>query len=145
MLVLSRQRDETIRIGDAIAVTVVDIRGDKVRLGINAPSLVPVHREEIYAQIQREALAAGPPVESAPASPGSCSGPVEVLRASTMERLRKLQGAGPQWLSERAYLRRLLTFLEGELLLDAATVQTLGEPANGKESTHETEQHLIAQ
>lgn len=54
MLVLSRQRDETIMIGDEIEVTVVDIRGDKVRLGINAPQDIPVHRREVYEAIQRE-------------------------------------------------------------------------------------------
>jgi carbon storage regulator len=54
MLVLSRQRDETIMIGDDIEVTVVDIRGDKVRLGINAPREVSVHRKEVYEAIRRE-------------------------------------------------------------------------------------------
>ena len=54
MLVLSRQRDETIMIGDDIEVTVVDIRGDKVRLGINAPKEIPVHRKEVYDAIRRE-------------------------------------------------------------------------------------------
>jgi carbon storage regulator len=54
MLVLSRQRDESIMIGDNIVVTIVDIRGDKVRLGINAPTEIPVHRQEIYEAIQRE-------------------------------------------------------------------------------------------
>jgi carbon storage regulator len=54
MLVLSRQRDETIMIGDDIEITVVDIRGDKVRLGITAPSSVPVHRKEVYEAIKRE-------------------------------------------------------------------------------------------
>ncbi len=54
MLVLSRQRDETIMIGDDIELTVVDIRGDKVRLGIKAPSHVAVHRKEIYDAIKRE-------------------------------------------------------------------------------------------
>jgi len=54
MLVLSRTRDETIMIGDDIEITVVDIRGDKVRLGINAPGHVPVHRKEVYDAIQRE-------------------------------------------------------------------------------------------
>src|SRR3954468_10466289 len=58
MLVLSRQRDETIMIGDDIEVTVVDIRGDKVRLGINAPKHVPVHRKEVYEAIRRENRAA---------------------------------------------------------------------------------------
>jgi len=54
MLVLSRQRDETIMIGDEIEITVVDIRGDKVRLGINAPRSVQVHRKEVYDAIKRE-------------------------------------------------------------------------------------------
>jgi carbon storage regulator len=54
MLVLSRQRDETIMIGDDIEITVVDIRGDKVRLGITAPSKVAVHRKEVYEAIKRE-------------------------------------------------------------------------------------------
>jgi len=58
MLVLSRQRDESIMIGDNIVVTIVDIRGDKVRLGINAPSEIPVHRQEVYEAIQRENLRA---------------------------------------------------------------------------------------
>lgn len=54
MLVLSRQRDETIMIGDDIELTIVDIRGDKVRIGIKAPSDVPVHRKEVYDAIRRE-------------------------------------------------------------------------------------------
>ena len=54
MLVLSRQRDETIMIGDDIEVTVVDIRGDKVRLGITAPREISVHRKEVYEAIRRE-------------------------------------------------------------------------------------------
>ena len=54
MLVLSRQRDESIMIGDNIVVTIVDIRGDKVRVVINAPTEIPVHRQEIYEAIQRE-------------------------------------------------------------------------------------------
>jgi carbon storage regulator len=54
MLVLSRQRDESIIIGDNIVVTIVDIRGDKVRLGIDAPSEIPVHRREVFEAIRRE-------------------------------------------------------------------------------------------
>ncbi len=54
MLVLSRQRDETIMIGDDIEITVVDIRGDKVRLGINAPTRIAVHRKEVYDAIKKE-------------------------------------------------------------------------------------------
>lgn len=58
MLVLSRRKDESIVIGDNIHVTVVDIRGDAVRLGITAPKDIPVYRKEIYEAIQRENLEA---------------------------------------------------------------------------------------
>ncbi len=58
MLVLSRQRDQTIMIGDNIEITVVDIRGDKVRLGITAPGQISVHRKEVYEAIKRENRAA---------------------------------------------------------------------------------------
>jgi carbon storage regulator len=67
MLVLSRQRDETIMIGDEIEITVVDIRGDKVRLGITAPTRIAVHRKEVYEAIKLEneqaARIAGSPTE----------------------------------------------------------------------------------
>ncbi len=58
MLVLSRLRDEAIVIGDQIEITVVDIRGDKVRLGISAPRQVQVHRKEVYDSIRMENTAA---------------------------------------------------------------------------------------
>lgn len=58
MLVLNRRRDESINIGDDIEVVVVDIRGDKVRLGINAPQKIGVHRKEVYDAIRRENRAA---------------------------------------------------------------------------------------
>lgn len=61
MLVLSRQRDETIMIGDDITVTVVDIRGDKVRLGITAPKEISVHRKEVYDAIRAENREAAAP------------------------------------------------------------------------------------
>ena len=54
MLVLSRHKDQTIMIGDNIEITVVDIRGDKVRIGITAPSKIPVHRKEVYEAIKHE-------------------------------------------------------------------------------------------
>lgn len=54
MLVLSRQSDETIIIGDNIRVTIVEVRGDKVRIGIDAPRDVTVHRQEIYDAIRRD-------------------------------------------------------------------------------------------
>jgi carbon storage regulator len=53
MLVLSRKKNERIVINDEISVVVVEIRGDKVRLGIEAPKAVPVHRSEVYEAIQR--------------------------------------------------------------------------------------------
>lgn len=74
MLVLSRQRDETIKIGDDIEVTVVDIRGDKVRLGINAPKSVSVHRKEVYEAIQKEKNAAQAVAEGVAASPAPAAG-----------------------------------------------------------------------
>jgi carbon storage regulator len=58
MLVLSRQCDQSIVIGDNIVITVVDVRRDKVRLGIDAPTEIPVHRREVYEAIQRENLRA---------------------------------------------------------------------------------------
>ena len=54
MLVLTRKRNESIIVGDHIVITVVEIRGDKVRLGIAAPSNIPIHRQEVYDAIQRE-------------------------------------------------------------------------------------------
>ena len=53
MLVLSRKRSEQIVIAENIVITVVEIRGDKVRLGIEAPVEIPVHRKEVYEAIQR--------------------------------------------------------------------------------------------
>ena len=53
MLVLSRKQDEKIMIGDSITLMVISIQGDKVRLGIEAPKHVSIHREEVYQAIQR--------------------------------------------------------------------------------------------
>ncbi len=75
MLVLSRSRDETIMIGDEIEITVVDIRGDKVRLGITAPTRIAVHRKEVYEAIRAEneqaaRLSGGLPGASPEIAPG---------------------------------------------------------------------------
>jgi carbon storage regulator len=60
MLVLSRKKDESIVINNDITIVVVEIRGDKVRLGVEAPKEVPVHRREVF-----EAIARGEPVDAA--------------------------------------------------------------------------------
>ena len=54
MLVLTRHKDESIMVGDDVEITIVDIRGDQVRLGIRAPRSLDVHRKEVYEAIQRE-------------------------------------------------------------------------------------------
>jgi carbon storage regulator len=63
MLVLSRKKDESIVINNDITIVVVEIRGDKVRLGVEAPKEVPVHRREVF-----EAIARGEPVDAAAAA-----------------------------------------------------------------------------
>ena len=71
MLVLSRRRDERILIGDDIEIVIVDIRGEKVRIGINAPSEVAVHRAELRdkaeAQIETKLVQPAKPVPAAKA------------------------------------------------------------------------------
>jgi len=59
MLVLSRQKNEVIVIGDTIQITIVDIKGDTVKLGITAPRNIPVHRKEVWEAIQAENIEAG--------------------------------------------------------------------------------------
>ena len=59
MLVLSRKKNESIVINDDITIVVVEIRGDKVRLGVEAPKEVPVHRQEVFDAIRRNEAAAG--------------------------------------------------------------------------------------
>lgn len=66
MLVLSRKKDESIIIDDDIVITVVEIRGDKVRLGIEAPRNVPVHRREVYEAIHNSAPPIQPGTQASP-------------------------------------------------------------------------------
>ena len=74
MLVLSRKKNESIVINDDITILVVDIRGDKVRLGVEAPKEIPVHRREVYGAIHRtepqEAPSPGGDTASSPENAG---------------------------------------------------------------------------
>ncbi|MEQ8850421.1 MAG: carbon storage regulator CsrA [Phycisphaerales bacterium] len=81
MLVLSRQRDETIMIGDEIEISVVDIRGDKVRLGITAPTRIAVHRKEVYEAIKRENTEASRIADDAISAADIQPGPAKTGRA----------------------------------------------------------------
>lgn len=76
MLVLTRKLGENIRIGDSVKITVLEVRSGQVKLGIEAPPEVKVHREEIYARIQEENRRAqrGKPGETEPPSSGSDPG-----------------------------------------------------------------------
>ena len=93
MLVLSRKTGESVMIGDDIEITLVSTEGSKVRIGIQAPPEVPVHRKEIYLEIHREAGAVTPERDGAGQQPPRRShGPVD---ESVDESLRELgEGAG---------------------------------------------------
>ena len=64
MLILTRRVGETVMIGNDVTVTVLGVKGNQVRIGINAPKNVAVHREEIYERIKREQEGGGEPPEA---------------------------------------------------------------------------------
>ncbi|CAK0747771.1 carbon storage regulator [Gammaproteobacteria bacterium] len=68
MLILTRRVGETLMIGDNVTVTVLGVKGNQVRIGVNAPKEVTVHREEIYERIQREKEGQNPAPQTSPAS-----------------------------------------------------------------------------
>jgi carbon storage regulator len=100
MLVMTRKRDESILVGRDIEIVVVDIRGDKVRLGINAPRELPVHRREVFESIY-EAVETSPsssPRETKPASGGPDSGAASAIglpgsQFALLDRVRETIGA----------------------------------------------------
>lgn len=69
MLILTRRVGEAVMIGDDVNITVLGVKGNQVRLGINAPRSIAVHREEIYRRIQREQAGAAGPHEPSPSGP----------------------------------------------------------------------------
>ena len=64
MLILTRRIGETLMVGDDVTITVLGVKGNQVRIGVNAPKEVAVHREEIYQRIQNEKVGDDPEVES---------------------------------------------------------------------------------
>lgn len=60
MLILTRRISESVKIGDNVTIKILGVKGNQVRLGVEAPREIPVHREEIYERIRREATAAAP-------------------------------------------------------------------------------------
>lgn len=84
MLILTRRVGETIVIGDDVIVTVLGIKGNQVRIGINAPKDVTVHREEIYQRIQQEKNTS--PKQEEPAPAPTPAAPVRKKRESKVDK-----------------------------------------------------------
>ncbi len=117
MLVLSRRKDETIMIGDSVEITVVDIRGDTIRLGITAPRTVSVHRKEIYDAIQQENIAAAQKTPENQAPVGGLDSLLKgvMLPGSKLSALSKLSGGGKiEESPEKARTRVITKFSQAE-------------------------------
>jgi carbon storage regulator len=82
MLVISRKKDDKLVIGDAIEVSIVEIRGDKVRIGITCPADVPVHRQEVYEAIRHASSSWLTPAPAAPSPPVAAMAPATDVAAA---------------------------------------------------------------
>lgn len=92
MLILTRTPGETLHLGDDIVITVTGVRGDQIRLGIEAPKHVAVHRQEVYERIEGEVRSTGySPVEFG--DPGRAAGPPGAPQVQFKARRRLLSGA----------------------------------------------------
>ncbi len=75
MLVLTRRAGESVMVGDDVVITVLEVRGDVIRLGVQAPRTIQVHREEVYRELQRANREAASPSESAVQAASRLLGP----------------------------------------------------------------------
>ena len=91
MLVLTRRANQSIMIGDDVVVTVLEVRGDQVRLGIKAPRSIDVHREEIFVQLQNANRDPAPPPSETPSSEMSSS---ETSSSEMVEKVTDLGTSG---------------------------------------------------
>ena len=103
MLILTRRVGETLMIGDEVTVTVLGVKGNQVRIGVNAPKEISVHREEIYERIQAEKAQSKPPESDN--QPG-LSIPYAVARRGKCPRLQGTRQAGGISATETAFITR---------------------------------------
>lgn len=89
MLILTRRVGETIVIGDDVIVTVLGIKGNQVRIGINAPKDVSVHREEIYQRIQQEKNPEAAPVKPVEVAPVASPAPATTTTTTVVRKKRE--------------------------------------------------------
>lgn len=97
MLVLTRQPNQSIVIGDDIVVTVLEVRGDQVRIGVRAPRSVSVHREEVYAAVVRANQASASPERASLDALGALRPPPRPAPEPPRDRPARAEGAQERW------------------------------------------------